>query len=297
MNSRNIIVVFSTSLAPLHAVPRTSTSYAIPADTTDSAGRHIASAIYTNDASLGGIAGLSAVAASAETLKAGYVAQLYDITGLKLTFPGTGVAETDTIQLGAGYVLDDATLLTVPAASVAWSVLNGPLNGITPGGIAVAGIVYQDTAATVQGHYDGYTATLGLTVVNKHPDNFGSYAADSVADDWQVRYFGLDNPLAGPSLDPDGDGFDNLFEFNACLVPTDPLSFLSVTINDVPGGSHSVSFSPRFDGCTYSLLGTSDLSLWASVTGTISDAGTTRTISDPDGTGLRRFYRLEVQRR
>ena len=79
-------------------------------------------------------------------------------------------------------------------------------------------------------------------------------------------------------------------------MPTDALSFLSVTINDAPGGSHSVTFSPRFDECRYTLLGSDNLSLWAAVAGTVNDAGPVRTISDPAGNGLRRFYRLDVQR-
>jgi hypothetical protein len=32
------------------------------------------------------------------------------------------------------------------------------------------------------------------------------------------------------------------------------------------------------------------------ITGTITDNGSIRTISDPAGTGTRRFYRLDVQR-
>ncbi len=72
MNTSSLIAITGALLAaPLHAGPRTSASYTIPADIADSAGRRTASANYTNDASLGGIAGLSTVAAPAETLKAG----------------------------------------------------------------------------------------------------------------------------------------------------------------------------------------------------------------------------------
>lgn len=297
MNTPSLILLSIALLAaPLQAGSRTSASYVIPADIADSAGRRTTSATYSNEASLGGITGLSTVAVPAESLKAGYIAQLYDITGLTLTPAGAGVAESDTIQLGAQFVLNDATFLAIPATNVTWSVLNGPLTGISAGGLATAGIVYQDTAATVQGIHSDFTATLGLTVTNNFPDNFGTYAADNIADDWQVLYFGLNNPVAGPAFDPDGDGFDNLFEYNACLVPTDALSFLSMTINDTAGGGHSVTFSPRQPDCTYSLLGSNDLSLWAPVNGTITDDGGIRTILDSAGTGARRFYRLDVQR-
>ena len=63
----------------------------------------------------------------------------------------------------------------------------------------------------------------------------GSYAADGVGDDWQFQYFGLNNPNAAPLLDPDGDGQNNLFEFTAGLVPTNPLSRFLVSIAPVPG--------------------------------------------------------------
>lgn len=41
-------------------------------------------------------------------------------------------------------------------------------------------------------------------------------------DAWQNQYFGLDNPLAAPTADPDGE--TNSFEFTAGLIPSDPQS-------------------------------------------------------------------------
>ncbi len=278
-----------------HAGPRTSTNYSVATDTVDVAGRRTASASYTNDASAGGIGGTS-TAPSAEVVKHSYIGQLYDATGLTLTAPFLTVNETATLQLAASLALDDSTTLAVPATSVTWSVLSGPLAGISVSGLVTAAAVYQNTAATAQGAHAGITGTLGLTVINTLPDNFGTYAGDTIADDWQVQYFGVNNPNAGPLLDPDGDTFDNLFEYHACLVPTDPLSVFSMSIADAPGGSHAVTFSPRLAGCTYSLLGSNDLNLWAPVSGAVTDAGTTRTILDPSGTGARRFYSISVQR-
>ena len=71
---------------------------------------------------------------------------------------------------------------------------------------------------------------------------------------------------------------------------------MTVSVSDVAGGGHAFTFSPRQPGCVYTLLGSSNLSLWAPVAGTITDTGTARTILDPGGTGSRRFYRLNVQR-
>ena len=81
--------------------------------------------------------------------------------------------------------------------------------------LTTAATVYQDTAAVVQVTYQTLTDTLNLTVLNTLPDNFSTYAADGIDDDWQVLYFGLGNPNAGPLIDPDYDGQNNLFEFTA----------------------------------------------------------------------------------
>lgn len=43
-------------------------------------------------------------------------------------------------------------------------------------------------------------------------------------------------------------------------------------------------------------MGSSDLTLRAPVTGTITDAGFVRTVLDPEGTGERRFYFISLQR-
>ena len=48
---------------------------------TDAGGKRTTSANYTNDGSAGGIVGIATVAAPAGTLKTGYAAQLFDVTG------------------------------------------------------------------------------------------------------------------------------------------------------------------------------------------------------------------------
>ena len=94
--------------ASLHAGPRTSPSYAILTDNADTGGRRATSASYTNDGSAGGVAGLSTVAAPAETAKHGYIGQLYDVTGLLLSATPTTVNEGGTLPLSAAQLLDDA---------------------------------------------------------------------------------------------------------------------------------------------------------------------------------------------
>ena len=280
----------------LHAGPRSSGSYTVPADSADSAGGHAGSSSYSSDGSLGGIIGVSMVAAPAEMVKSGYIGQLYQVTALQLAAtPGT-INESGTRQLGAVQVLDDATTLAVPAASIAWSVQSGPLTGISSSGLATAGLVGQTTAATLQGLYLGLSATLGLSVLDSIPDNFGTYAADGIPDSWQLQYFGANNPLAAPTADATGTGQNNLFKYTAGLNPTDPTSRF-VTAVGTAASSHTITISPCLPDRTYTVQFSTDLGAtgWQPLTGaTIQDNGQTRTVTDPDGTSLRKFYRVQV---
>ncbi len=286
--------------AAAHAGPRTSAAYTVITDTANSGGKRATSAAYTNDGSAGEIGGTSTVAAPAETARAGFAGQLYDITGLTLTAASLNVNETATDQLGAWQALDDATFLAVPTASAAWSVASGPLTGISSGGLATAGIVFQNTAATAQGSYLGQTGTLGLTVLETIADNFGAYAGDALGDAWQVQYFGQPpNALAGPNADPDGDGQTNLFEFTAGLIPNDPASRFNLTIAGVPGqpAQKALSFGPVVAGRSYTITAKSSLTapVWNAISASVpSDQGTTRTITDLSATGGQKFYHIEI---
>ena len=135
------------------AGPRASTNYTVSTDTTDAGGKRATSAAYTNDGSAGGIVGISTVASPAETAKHGYIGQLTEVTALQLAASPLTINETGTRQLSADQVLDDLTTNAVPAASITWSVQSGPITGISASGLATAGTVYQDTAATAQGVY------------------------------------------------------------------------------------------------------------------------------------------------
>jgi hypothetical protein len=298
----NLRLLLALALLPAAApaAPRSSASYTIATDTADAGGKRATSAAYTNDGSAGGIAGLSTVAAPAETAKHGYLGQLYDVTGLTLTAVSLNVNETATDQLGAWQVLDDATFLAVPATSVAWSVASGPLTGISTGGLATAGSVYQDTPANAQGIYLGQTGSLGLTVKNVNLDDFGSYAGDGLDDAWQNQYFGLNNPNAAPAADPDGDGQTNLFEFTAGLIPTDPQSRFTFTIQSVPGQptQKKLIFAPRLTDRTYVIKAKASLLVGSYLPlanpSTPSDSGQERTITDLSATGAMKLYQVEI---
>jgi hypothetical protein len=270
-----------------------SANYSLTPDTVDSGGLRGASASYSVNASTtAGGAGSSA----GYTARTGFDGQLLDATGLVINASPQTVIEGGTRQLSASLLYDDSTTTLLPANTVAWSVQSGPLASVSATGLATAAPVYQDTTATARANYQSFTTTLNLTVLDANPDNFGSYAGDGISDDWQVQYFGINNPAAGPLQDPDGDGYNNLFEYNARLVPTDRLSVFTFQIIDTTGGGHAVRFSPRLPGSTYTVTGSSNLSLWTPVAGLVTDSGTLRTVLDPAGTGAPRFYFISVLR-
>ena len=283
-----------------HAGPRTSASYNVVTDTADAGGKRATSTSYINDGSIGGVAGLSTVAAPAEAAKSGYIGQLYEVTALQLAAAPTTVNEGTTRQLSAAQLLDDLTTNAIPAASITWSIVSGPLTSISTSGLATTATVYQNTAATAQGIYAGNTSTLGLTVLDTIPDNFGTYAGDGISDDWQFQYFGLNNPNAAPLLDPDFDGHDNRFEFTAGIDPTSALSVFNWRIDPVSGfpNQKKLIFSPRFGTRTYTVKTSPTLgigAIWSTLTGgTTSDNGNERTVTDTSATGGAKFYSVEI---
>ncbi len=296
------VLALATASWPLAAVagPRSSASYAVPAESIDAGGAKAASVNYSNDGSIGGIGGVGTTAvAPALTAKHSYIGQLYEVTNLVLFAQPTTVNEGTTSQLTALGVLDDASLLTLANTQVAWSVVNGPISSINASGLATAAIVYQNTPATVRGDFSGKFGTLGLTVVNVGIDNFGSYAGDGIDDAWQVFNFGLNNPNAGPLNDPDGDGQNNFFEYTAGTIPIDAFSKFNLSIAQVVGqpNQKNVVFSPRFPSRTYTVqLRTNLISgSFAPLGGTTTtDLGAERTVTDLNATDTSKFYRVQI---
>src|SRR5881409_3403121 len=254
---KTILITLTLGLFAASAVAgsRSSANYAVPADAVDAGGRKSASANYSNDGSAGGIGGVSAAPAPAEIVKHSYIGQLYEVTNIALFASPTTVNEGATRQLAAQAVLDDASFLSLTPTQVAWSVTDGPIASISAGGLATAGIVYQNTPATVRGDYQSRFGTLGLTVVNVGIDDFGTYAGDGIDDAWQVANFGLNNPNAGPTIYPDGDGQNNFYEYTAGTNPADPLSKFRFSIAQVLGqpNQKNLIFSPRFPTRTYAV--------------------------------------------
>lgn len=287
--------------ASAHAGPRTSTDYSIPTDSTDAGGQRATSSAYTNDGSLGGITGISTVASPAQTAKAGYLGQLYEVTELQVTASVTVLDEGATSQLGAEAYLDDDTTFVVPGSEVLWSVASGPLQSISNEGLATAGFVYKDTNATVEGSYQAQVDTVEFSVLNVGGDDFGLYGADGLPDTWQVQYFGEGNPQGGPDKDVTGTGQNNLFKYTAGLHPTDPNApnaFFDFRIEPVPGQPNQkyLIFSPRLNDRTYRVIANSDIvSTWNQLANSsTSDNGEERRVTDLEVGTTTKFYKVEV---
>jgi hypothetical protein len=303
MNTKLFTGLLAALATAVWAEPRTSADYSLAPESTGGGGGRASSANYTSDADLGGPVGLSTTPPPNVVLsKAGYVGQLYEVTALTPSADPTTVDEGGTRQLEARATCDDGTALELEDTDVVWSVFSGPLAGIDTSGLATAALVYANTPATARLAWGGLTGDLILTVLDTVPDNYGSYADDGLGDDWQVGYFGLDNPLAGPTMDPDGDTQDNRFEEIAGLDPTDPLSRLWLRILADPDEStyRHLAFRPVVAGRSYRILSSTTLGTgsWAPLPGSppTSDNGDERTITDLNATEPKKFYRVEVTR-
>ena len=292
-------------LSELQAEPRTSANYTISADTLDAGGGRAASASYTESASLGTIAGTWGGGDPAQLLRAGLLARFSDATGVQLipavggTLPSYNLAEGTTLQLTAYQELDDASFHPLAAATVVWSVVSGPISSVSPAGLVLAGIVYQDTAAEISGTFGGFTDTLPLTVINVNEDDFGAYAGDSLPDGWQVQYFGLNNPLAAPAVDASGTGQTNLFKYTAGLDPTDPASRFTLEIDPVDGqpAQKDLIFTPVWADRSYLVEYTTDLAggVWLPLSGGQENtAGQVRTVTDLAAAEQVKFYRVRI---
>lgn len=295
------LFLISSSFSASHAAPRSSTDYAIITDTIDTGGQHASSAsgIYGNDASAGQIAGVSS--STGEIVRAGFIGQLYELVGYGLLATDYYPAELGTTQIIPARTADDGTNVAIATTGITFSILDGPLASITPGGLVTAGAVAQNTSAQISATSAAFAGqlTLLLHVQDTIPDNFGTYAGDGLDDAWQYQFFGADNPLAAPEADPDHDGFTNFFEYTAGVSPLDAGSIFSFHPEPVPGqpGRMSFVFSPRLADRTYTVKSSITLpaAAWLSLVNfTVSDDGQTRTITDLDATGTAKFYRVEI---
>ncbi len=289
------------SFATLCVFASTSANYSLPTMTTDSGGGQSASANYSQRTSVGTYGGIATAAPPGVTVRAGYIGQFFDVTGLAVSATSTNINEGTTQQLLATAQMDDGTSLAA-SSRASWTVLSGPVASVSGSGLATADAVYQNTAALVRAQYQGFQATLGLTVLNIDPDNFGLYASDGLPDLWQVQYFGTNNPVGAPAADPDGDGQNNLFEYTVGTVPTDPGSSFKLDISAVPGQTkkYAITFSPRLNDRVYAVESRLSFSAgpFQPLTGAITnDAGQVRAVTDTvTFLPIQRYYRVRISK-
>lgn len=294
---KTILILTVLSPALLIAGPRSSSQYAIPAEANDAGGGVSSSAAYLNHGNIGGFGGISMVAE--QVAKHGYVGQLYEVAALTLAANPPSVNEGDAAQLSASATLDDGTYVLPVHPDLRWSVAGGPVTAISPAGVASTMAVYQNETATIEGRFGGRISLLDIAVVNSDPDNFGSYASDSIDDGWQVQHFGLDNPQAGPTNDPDADAQNNLFEYYATTNPMDAASLFQLWISRVEGRptSKNITFHPRSPTRNYAVEYKLDLtggSFAPLSSSAITDNGLERTVTDENATDPFRFYRVQI---
>jgi hypothetical protein len=314
---RKLILGFFLTLP---AVAGTSADYQLAPVSWDGGGLAAGSEDYqVNSTTASGQAGSS----PDYRLRTGFSGQLLDAVELLLDDADSAIVlhERAGRQLGASLRYDDGTSAPLAAEWLAWSVQSGPLAGISSGGLVTAGSVYQTSTAVVRAAYQALAGTLSIQVVNTGDDDFGIYAADGLADVWQVGYFGDANQNGGPASDADSDGLNNLQEYAFGLNPVQfsggmlrwsganllergvPLPFAS-------GTGSSFSFRAVFArrknhaavGLTYTVEFSGDLSSWRASTSTptvLADDGEIEAVSVPypffvNGRKAR-YFRVKVQ--
>ena len=279
-----------------HGGSRSAGGYAIN-DSIDGGGRHVGSANYSMDGSVGGIVGNSSAASLAVTAKQGYAAGLVEIAGLTLSAP-LSMPEGSSGAMCGFARLDDGSWVRFEGNEVAWSAATYPLANISGAGTVTAGMVYEDAYGIVTGTVGGICAPASILVTDSLPDNFGQYAGDGLPDSWQTKYYGTNNANAGPAVDLFGTG-DNHFKYVAGLNPTNPASCFSLKIAMIPNqvNGRTITFSPCWSNRTYQVECRTNL-----VEGGFGllepsgyfDNGAERTVTDPDAGQPAKFYRVRI---
>lgn len=303
MKTITILALLGGTLLPAFAQPATSARFTLLHGEPGAGGGPVqnASGTITAEFATGVAVGGGATAPTGGGVHsiAGFTGQLYDVVSLNLAATPDTIDEATTSQLAVASVMDDSTTLALDPADVVFSVESGPLASISPGGLATAETVFEDATGTAQAAMDGFIGFGEIQVINVGTDDFGLYAGDGIDDDWQVGFFGLDNPDALPTEDPDGDGQNNRFEFIAGIIPDDPASRFSVDIRQVDGqpGHRDIVFSPFFPDRTYTVVasGGLDASGFDPLDAPpVSDTGSERTVTDTSATAPTKFYRVEI---
>ena len=299
MNFRFLIAscALGFATASVFGQTRVTSTYRMATEALTGGGGRVASASYTMQTSVDGWAAPAVATAPSASLKTGFAGQLYEVSGLQLAASPSVVNEGGASLLSARAELDDASLLGLSNSNVVWRNYSSVLAGVTLGGLATAGNVYQTTAALVGGQYLDVSNVVSLTVLNVNPDDFGLFGGDGIPDHWQVDIFGENNPLGMAAADPDGDGQNNLLEYMAGVSPVDAASRFYFQLGLRQGHSQSLVFSPSLPGRRYTVLYCTHLgsSPFLPLT-TLSQTnfGFTCIVTDNNAAEAAKFYRVDI---
>jgi hypothetical protein len=219
-------ILFIVLVSGLRAAPQASANYGIGASSTDAGGTQATSANYTNYGSIGGIAGLAVVGSPAETIKSGYIGQLYQ--AVSLTLDSAYLYGSVPQQLSAVQTLDDGTTVNLMGNAQSWSVVGGQIP---------AGLVLNASTGIISGIPAGagsYSFTLLVADGLGHSSQqafSGSGPASALGyGTWEAQpgFFTsqeLANPsVSGVTVDPEGNGVPNLLKYLYDINPAAPMS-------------------------------------------------------------------------
>jgi hypothetical protein len=115
---------------------------------------------------------------------------------------------------------------------------------------------------------------------------------DGLLDSWEMNYFATLS--AQPGTDSDGDGLDNLSEFQAGTSPVDRLSRLAIISESLSANNYMMQWQ-SVSGKTYQIESSVDLLTWTPIPGTITAISSITSWSESAASGVtKKFYRVKV---
>ena len=289
MNSRNTLgVLLVAAFLGSHpgsaaGAASSSANYTISADSVDTGGAQASSTNYASTGSAGEISGIATVTSPSETIKSGYVGQLYQVTGLLLnsTFANNG----STQQLIAMQTLDDGTAIVLLGNSQTWNVVAGQLP---------AGLTLNPSTGVISGTPSGsgsYSFTILVT------DGLGNSAQQTFStpqtfSQWEAQYPQLTE--TSPSATPLNDGVDNLLKYVFDIDPVRAMTSadraalptVSLTTMGAPATEYlALTYRQNqfLNGVTVTVQTTEDLQTWTTVNPAdlLQQVGTDSSTGDP----------------
>lgn len=258
--STTLTLAALTLTAPALA-DRSSTHYRLEDESSKPGVTEVSSANYRASAELSGTQNLPQGSAN-YAAKSGTIGATLIPKSLALQSSDSEPDEGTTITLKTSAMLDDDTLLVIPAEEANWTILAGPVQPPNPAHEVVIPNVLSNTAATFKAVWRGFNQQLALTIRNTGSDDFGLLANDGLEDLWQVLHFDQNEDqmisveeaaLAHPDADPDLDKMINLNEFLTGTIPTDGDDKLSVRLTDISEQTVTFQGGPATPGLTYRL--------------------------------------------